>query len=119
MSDATKELIDALRRIASIENKYNCGDWDEITEAREIAEIEIAKHEAEFEFPQPDADGWIPWKGGECPVSFDAVVEVRCRDGHRAKMKAQIFRWVHAGQVGNYVYFEESDDIIAYRIVTT
>ena len=38
MNDATKELLDALRRIASIENKYNCGDWDEIAEAREIAE---------------------------------------------------------------------------------
>ena len=118
MNDATKELLDALRRIASIENRYNRGNCDEITEAREIAKKAIAKHEAEFEFPQPDADGWTPWKGGVCPVSLDAVVEVRCRDGHKSKMKAQIFRWVHAGQAGSYV-FEESDDIIAYRIVTT
>lgn len=63
MSDSTKELLDALRRIASIENKYSCGDWDEITEAREIAKKAIAKHKAEFEFPKPDADGWIPWNG--------------------------------------------------------
>ena len=118
MSDATKELIDALRRIASIENRDNCGDWDEIIEAREIAKMAIAKAEAEFALPQSGADDWILWKGGVCPVSLDAVVEVRCRDGHKSKMKAQIFRWAHAGQTGMYV-FEESDDIIAYRIVTT
>ena len=79
MNDATKELLDALRRIASIENKYNCGDWDEITEAREIAKKAIAKHEAEFEFPQPDADGWIPWAGSPMPGGTQHFV--RFRDG--------------------------------------
>lgn len=28
---------EALEKIAAIKNRYNCGDWDEIEEAREIA----------------------------------------------------------------------------------
>ena len=28
---------EALQKIAAIEDRYNCGDWDEIEEAREIA----------------------------------------------------------------------------------
>lgn len=32
-----KRLLDALEKISSIENRYNCGDWDEIEEARNIA----------------------------------------------------------------------------------
>jgi hypothetical protein len=27
--------------------------------------------------PAPDADGWISWSGGECPVDPDTVVDVR------------------------------------------
>ena len=27
-------------------------------------------------YPTPDADGWIEWKGGECPVCIDDVVDV-------------------------------------------
>ena len=119
MSDATKELIDALRTIATMKDQayYKVQPNEAMRDAALIAEGAIAKAEAEFALPQADADGWIPWKGGVCPVSLDAVVEVRCRDGHKSKMKAQIFRWVHAGQTGMYV-FEESDDIIAYRIFT-
>lgn len=40
-SEYYKEYADklelALVEIANIENRYNCGDWDEIEEAREIA----------------------------------------------------------------------------------
>lgn len=32
--------------------------------------------------PQPDADGWIPWHGGECQVADDVkALIVRFRDG--------------------------------------
>ena len=31
------EAREALEKIATIENRYDCGDWDEIEEAREIA----------------------------------------------------------------------------------
>ena len=36
-----KVLEDALEKIASIENRYNCGDWDEIEEARDIAQAAL------------------------------------------------------------------------------
>ena len=32
-----ERLRNALEKIAAIEDRYNCGDWDEIEEAREIA----------------------------------------------------------------------------------
>lgn len=31
------KLREALEKIAAVENRYNCGDWDEIEEARGIA----------------------------------------------------------------------------------
>ena len=112
MNDAMKELLDALRRIASIENKYNCGDWDEITEARENAKKAIAKHEAEFEFPQPDADGWILWNGERThPKGLPENVQVRVRLRNGCLVDGRVsgnFEWFH---------FEEPGDIIAYRIV--
>ncbi len=29
----------------------------------------------------PDDGGWIEWKGGACPISYDALVDVRHADG--------------------------------------
>jgi hypothetical protein len=42
-ADAGKDaaLLEALRKIAAIENKMYGGDWDEIEEARSIASIAI------------------------------------------------------------------------------
>lgn len=28
-------------------------------------------------YPAPDADGWIEWKGGECPVDENRMVNYR------------------------------------------
>lgn len=56
-------------------------------------------------------DGWIEWKGGECPVEPDAVVEVRMRDGRTATFDdgaVDEFWWGNDGC---------SVDILAYRIV--
>jgi hypothetical protein len=56
----------------------------------------------------PDADGWIEWKGGKCPVADSAVVDVRLGDGrHFLKWKADYLRWTH---------FHCMTDIVAYRI---
>ena len=32
-------------------------------------------------YPAPDADWWIEWKGGECPVEKGTLVDVRFKDG--------------------------------------
>lgn len=56
----------------------------------------------------PDADGWIEWSGGECPVIVDDVVEVKFRDGVSSDAgKAMGWRWEHYGNTA---------DIIAYRL---
>lgn len=62
---------------------------------------------------EPDADGWIEWHGGECPVEKGDVIDVRFRDedehcelevyGHRLSSE----HWEHE---------EDPGDIIAYRI---
>jgi hypothetical protein len=64
------------------------------------------------------ADGWIEWKGGECPVSPDTEVYWRRRseegkptaDMEREFKPAADLRWSHRSA---------SSDIIAYRIIPT
>lgn len=59
----------------------------------------------------PDADGWIEWKGGECPVGGDVMVVCKVRTGKEfrngKKIKASILRWRHTGGMA---------DIISYRL---
>jgi len=42
-----------------------------------------------------EADGWIEWKGGQCPVALDAVVDFVMRDGNQALLGdcASTLRW--------------------------
>lgn len=57
-----------------------------------------------------DADGWIEWAGGECPVDSDAIVEVKYRKPSPLNFNHEIagdFSWLHHG-------FDS--DIIAYRL---
>ena len=57
-----------------------------------------------------DADGWIEWAGGECPVDSDAIVEVKLRNTNRHEFnsdRAGDFDWSHDGF---------GCDIIAYRL---
>lgn len=61
-------------------------------------------------YPAPDADGWIEWKGGECPVGAFDVIEVRFRDYFNEVNHAgesRVYDWVHHGS---------RTDIIAYRL---
>ncbi|MFJ3047029.1 hypothetical protein ACIPEN_14455 [Herbaspirillum chlorophenolicum] len=51
---------------------------------------------------------WIEWKGGECPVEANELVDFKFRDGEEYQAHAWFFLWEHV--------FGE-DDIIAYRII--
>src|SRR5690554_412215 len=64
----------------------------------------------EWETVGADADGWIPWNGGDCPLPDDARIKVMTRNGveHRLPIHAGNQRWGHGG--GQY-------DITAYRPV--
>jgi hypothetical protein len=65
-----------------------------------------------FGFDTPDNDGWIEWKGGECPVPKDATVQVEYRGYSNSSIQsnhsAGILEWNHLGI---------HDDIIKYRVV--
>ncbi len=54
------------------------------------------------------SDGWIDWKGGECPVEKCTIVIVRFRNLHECKAASEdLWVWTHEAQ---------EDDIIAYRL---
>ena len=59
-------------------------------------------------YPAPDADGWIEWKGGECPVDGNEIIDIRYPESREEfGAKAKFRRWNHARDKG---------DIIAYRL---
>ena len=58
--------------------------------------------------PAPDADGWIEWNGGECPVDGNEIIDIRYPESREEfGAKAKFRRWNHARNKG---------DIIAYRL---
>lgn len=56
----------------------------------------------------PDADGWIKWDGGECPVLEGVRVEIMQRVSKTAGVGAHPLWWSHRGH---------PVDILAYRVV--
>lgn len=70
----------------------------------------LSREEYHHAYPKADADGWIEWSGGECPVDGDALVVCKVRTGKEwcngRAIKAAILLWRHTGGAA---------DIIAYR----
>ena len=65
-------------------------------------------------YPAPDADGWIEWRGGECPVEKGTLVDVIWMDGReRIGVKA-----LQPGGAGHQFWVADgiANDIIAYRL---
>lgn len=65
----------------------------------------------------PDADGWIEWKGGECPVEVGALIDVKYRDLHVQlgskvgdRSAVEMYATTHWRNSGG------AADIIAYRL---
>lgn len=56
-----------------------------------------------------DADGWITWHGGVCPIGTDVVVDVRFDEGSV---------WLDriAGEL-SWSHFSGASNIVAYRVV--
>ena len=105
MNEITKELLEALKLAGSI-----IGHPDD-SASKHIAYV-IAKAEAALAEPQADADGWIPWDGGKCPVSPAMLVEVKLRSGkawlNKNAEEGSFWGWRHGPK-------KSPDDIIAYR----
>lgn len=68
------------------------------SKSREIAELRAKV---------ANADGWIEWDGGACPVDGDHLVQARLRNGRLISTNADDLGWRHDG---NW------NDIIAYRL---
>jgi hypothetical protein len=57
-----------------------------------------------------DSDGWIEWKGGECPVPKGTLIDVKYDDGYKRECKAgdnYAEDWSRTGH---------PRDIVAYRL---
>jgi hypothetical protein len=75
-----------------------------------------------FGQPKPDADGWIAWAGGECPVAAGVKVLVKHRDGRTdIVQEGKPFTateigesWWEHGYGGAKTHCQ---DIVAYRVV--
>ena len=85
-----------------------------------IQDLEKARHyldkliEIQSAEPETGADktdeGWIEWKGGECPVPIGTFMDIRLRDGSgfQRQVVTNELRWSS---------IESSADIIAYKVV--
>ena len=100
----------------------NCGSWLDNGDCEYLGGIITPKYEkiknwhqtilsrAEYFhlYPEADADGWIEWKGGECPVDGDCEVSIRFRGwGGSARGKAKRWSWGYSGC---------GSDITSYRL---
>jgi len=81
--------------------------------ARDCAAFSIRALSAPKE-EKADADGWIPYDGGDEPLAHDpeAVVEVEFRNGSTATNTADAWLW------GWRSHSEAPGDIIGYRVVS-
>jgi plasmid stabilization system protein ParE len=90
-----------------------------LRDERGQAQAELAKVRADlgavFAQPAADAEGWIDWRGGECPVEpYQPVgVEVILRDGTHQRSLANWFRWGHSEPNSSW----HACDIVRYRVV--
>lgn len=66
----------------------------------------LSRDEYFYLYPAPDADGWIEWNGGECPVDGDSVIDVKLSDGDEFFGVDADWDW-HQGS---------GCDIVAYRL---
>lgn len=118
MTELEQKLLDALKNTTQALAWQCFGECIGFSEALlspdlavKEARAAIAEAEAKSAKPVSDADGWIPWAGGKCPVAFETKVDVRHRDGNEYQGFAgySIARfWDDVG---------DPRDIIAYRIV--
>ena len=108
MNEITKELLEALKACLKKGTRWHPADPVVIGAISAIAKAEAALAE-----PQADADGWIPWSGGECPIPEGMAFDLRFRDGVTLLAASSIspaseWGWNH----------ERSPyGIIAYRII--
>lgn len=115
MNDVTKDLLERITDISKMYERFGATCVFEgqpmmhLSHLEEIAEL-AARAEAALAEPQPDADGWIPWAGGDCPLERRVRHQVRFRYGDESHWSKCPYGW-------NWEHTGAPTDIIAYRIV--
>lgn len=94
------ELLRAAKAALADDRDFN-HSYHSTAKAMDDLEAAILRVERE-----PGAGGWIVWRGGHCPVDFDAVVDISRPDGVRTRQTAGHYVWHHHDTPG---------DITAYR----
>lgn len=118
---AINVALDTIARVLHGDHS-NSGVWlcgaAALTLAGEFVELAVTAE------PQPDADGWIEWKGGECPVAQGCRVDVRFRDGEEEFSLIALPvdgegrpREVRGAAKRFWHHDNHMSDIIAYRVV--
>ena len=83
-------------------------EWFSVNKINNHHQTILSRDEYFHLYPSPDADGWIEWKGGECPVDGNEIIDIRYPESREEfGAKAKFRRWNHARNKG---------DIIAYRL---
>lgn len=57
------------------------GGWFLANKIKNHHQTVLSRAEYFHLYPSPDADGWIEWKGGECPVDKYARIDIRMTGG--------------------------------------
>ena len=57
------------------------GGWFVANKIKNHHQTVLSRAEYSHLYPVPDADGWIDWKGGECPVGDGDRIDVKFSDG--------------------------------------
>ena len=85
------------------------GEWFVADKIKNHHQTVLSREEYFHLYPAPDADGWIEWKGGECPVEAESLIDVKFRVGatNTTGKSASDFYWKRDG---------DCSDIIAYRL---
>ena len=60
-----------------------------------------------WDYIQADADGWIEWTGGECPLPYGVKYDVRCASGSEGRQRNP--------EGDNWLHVHGDSNIIAYR----
>ena len=63
-----------------------------------------------------DAQGWIEWSGGACPVPEGALVDVRHRDGDEFFGHAAMWDVGDHFAAQDWSHTDVGGDIVAYRM---
>lgn len=102
-----------LKYLTRHKSKNGAEDLRKVIHYAQLAiELQYGESEAKAEpQPAPSNDGWIEWKGGDCPVPVGALVDVKHKDGDRYfnQQAGRVYAedWEHSGCFA---------DIIAYRL---